>query len=220
MEIKVLDHGFVKLIDWMGDDSSIVQAARVSYGAGTKTKREDAALINYLWKHQHLSPFEMCEVKLHVKLPIFIARQWVRHRTANINEYSGRYSVMKPEFYIPQRLLKQSTDNKQCSSQEEVENSENLIKLMTKNCNDAYKLYETLLEQGVSRELARTILPLNTYTEWYWKIDLRNLFNFLKLRLDPTASLEIQEYARVIAEIVDSRCPLAYAAFKEGNNGD
>lgn len=511
MEIKVLDHGFVRLIDWMGDDSSIVQAARVSYGEGTKTKREDAGLINYLWKHQHLSPFEMCEIKLHVKLPIFIARQWVRHRTAcltgdmqlvfdlpgsinsrhgflrypltikqvfnkfkktknssrpdkqrnpyfkkervqkmrlrsfdeakhniyhtniadiwesgvkkifkmtlengkflrcskdhlilsqngwkklsefkvgdfitvsgrksykkhnapkqtykneiwgdfdgyeglykisncgrvmncktnkikattlvgktlfigvskngktrikqvgrivlttfsrqprpvdimchkngnpldcrienlywgtykqnaadmvshgtstrvkanyskitsitedgeemtydvsvsgpyhnflcndivvhnSINEYSGRYSVMKPEFYIPQQLLKQSSDNKQCSSPEEVKNSEILLNSVTKSCSDAYRLYEQLLEQGVSRELARIILPLNTYTEWYWKIDLRNLFNFLKLRLDKTASLEIQEYARAISEMVKLRCPLAYKAFEEGIN--
>lgn len=202
----------------MGDDSSIVQAARVSYGEGTKTKREDASLINYLWKHQHLSPFEMCVIKIHVKLPIFVARQWVRHRTFSFNEYSGRYSVMKPEFYIPQRLLKQSGYNKQCSSHEEVENSENLIKSVTKSCESAYKLYEEMLNEGVSRELARIILPLNTYTEWYAKVDLRNLFNFLKLRLDKTASLEIQEYARAIAEIVRARCPLAYKAFEEGIN--
>ena len=485
MDIKVLDKGFVRLIDWMGDDSSIVQAARVSYGDGTKTKREDAALINYLWKHQHLSPFEMCldgdtvipcyytygvtsksytikqladafhdkgknnswvklvyirtvnadgsisktkiknaiktgvkkvyritedsllkreitltdnhpiltptgykklsdlsvgdeiyqngvnesivelwasghclrqisevvgmtevtilrrlkklgvntkrrkglferkksgeykdprakarrlqtgkicevsgliseeihhldedphnndisnlipvtrrvhkafhnknyypdivyvrkiakieylgekevydlevesdnhnfvangfvvhncEIKLHMKLPIFVARQMVRHRTFSFNEYSGRYSVMKPEFYIPQRLLKQSSDNKQCSSQEEIKNSEIFINSITQSCESAYKLYEGMLEEGVSRELARIILPLNTYTEWYAKVDLRNLFNFLKLRLDKTASLEIQEYARAIAEIVRVRCPLAYKAFEEGIN--
>ena len=163
MEIKVLDKGFVRLIDWMGDDSAIVQAARVSYGAGTKTKREDAGLINYLWQHQHLSPFEMVEIKLHVKLPIFIARQWIRHRTANVNEYSGRYSIMKPEFYIPEKLLKQSSDNKQCSSTEEIENASQYIQAIENQCNTSYKLYEEMLNKGVSREIARIILPLNTY---------------------------------------------------------
>lgn len=222
LTFKVLDYGFIRIIDKMGDDSSIVQAARVSYGDGTKTTREDAGLINYLMKHKHTSPFEMCEIKLHIKMPIFIARQWVRHRTANINECSARYSVLPEEYYIPEieNIAPQSSNNKQCRggdiSNIDAQNAQNLIKESVKK---SYQDYKTLLgnddENGIAREIARGVLPLNMYTEWYWKIDLHNLLHFIKLRIHPHAQYEIRVYAEILAKIVQQWCPMAYNAFEE-----
>lgn len=218
-EFRCLDKGFVRLIDVMGDDSSIVQAARVSYGKGTKTIREDRALIRYLMRHRHTSPFEMVEFKFHVKLPIFVARQWIRHRTANVNEYSGRYSVMPDEFYLPnpEVVCKQSKKNKQGRGSEPIDftTSEQFISDLEQIQKTLYEKYNKYLEKEIARELARIILPLSTYTEWYWKIDLHNLFHFLKLRLDPTAQYEIRQYAKVISEIVRVCVPLAYEAFED-----
>ena len=222
---KVLDLGFVGLIDVMGDDSSIVQAARTSYGKGTKSVSEDRGLIRYLMKHHHTSVFEMVEFKFHIKLPIFVMRQHVRHRTANLNEYSGRYSVMTDEFYIPDlgRMQAQSVTNKQGSGTllqgQELEMAHNTIKRVSA---DAYADYLSLVNQdggrayniedrqGLSRELARIILPVNNYTECYWKIDLKNLFHYIKLRADHHAQWEIQEFARALAAFVKARCPVSY----------
>lgn len=214
-EIRVLDHGFIRLIDYMGDDAAIVQAARVSYGAGTKTVREDAKLIHYLWQHRHTSPFEMCEIKLHCKMPIFVARQWVRHRTASINEYSARYSVLDAEFYVPEQFKAQDTKNRQGSAEAFVgiKNSDMQDDLRY-HCLASYKKYEALLDQGVSRELARMVLPVNFYTQWYWKIDLHNLLHFLTLRCDEHAQWEIRQYANVIADIVADWVPVTHAAWK------
>jgi len=218
-EFKVLDHGFVRLVDYMGSDAAIVQAARVSYGEGTKKISEDRALIRYLMRHRHTSPFEMVEFKFHVKLPIFVARQWIRHRTANVNEYSGRYSVMKEEFYIPEAndIRFQSTVNKQSRSEEEVpdELKRRLIDFLKRTHAASYEEYERLIDEGLARELARIGLPLSLYTEWYWKIDLHNLFHFLRLRLDPHAQLEIRQYAHVMADMVKVVCPMAYEAFMD-----
>jgi len=218
-EFKVLDHGFVRLVDYMGSDSAIVQAARVSYGEGTKKVSEDRGLIRYLMRHRHTSPFEMVEFKFHVKLPIFVARQWIRHRMANVNEYSGRYSVMKEEFYIPEvkDIRFQSTVNKQGRAEEEVpdELKQRFIDFLKKTHATSYEEYQRLIDEGLARELARIGLPLSLYTEWYWKIDLHNLFNFLRLRLDPQAQLEIREYAHVIADMVKVVCPMAYEAFED-----
>lgn len=210
-EFKVLDFGFVKVVDKMGDDNAVVQAARISYGNGLKSPKEDEALIRYLMKHYHTSPFEMCEIKLHVKLPIFVARQWIRHRTANINEYSGRYSVMHNEFYIPNSFYTQSQNNKQGRTNEEIGG----VELARKSCEFAFACYENLIESGVAKESARIILPLNTYTEWYWKIDLHNLLHFLKLRLDPTAQFEMREYAKVILKVVEKWVPISCKAFMD-----
>lgn len=216
-EFPVLDHGFVRLVDYMGDDSAIVQAARVSYGEGTKQVSEDRALIRYLMRQGHTSPFEMVEFKFHVKLPIFVARQWIRHRTASVNEYSGRYSVMKEEFYIPEAkdIRFQSTVNKQGRAEEEVpeELKQRFIDFLRKTHTVSYEEYQRLIDEGLARELVRIGLPLSLYTEWYWKIDLRNLFHFLWLRLDPHAQLEIRQYAIVMAKIVKTVCPIAYEAF-------
>ncbi|MFH1373124.1 MAG: FAD-dependent thymidylate synthase [bacterium] len=216
-EFKVLDHGFVRLVDYMGDDAAIVQAARVSYGEGTKKVSEDRGLIRYLMRRRHTSPLEMVEFKFHVKLPIFVARQWIRHRTANVNEYSGRYSVMKQEFYVPQPddIRYQSTVNKQGRSEEEVpdELKQKVVEYLQKSQSDAFENYQELIDTGLARELARIGLPLSLYTEWYWKIDLHNLFHFLRLRLDAHAQWEIQQYAKVMADIVKDICPLAYEAF-------
>ncbi len=218
-EFKVLDHGFVRLVDYMGGDAAIVQAARVSYGEGTKKVSEDRGLIRYLMRQRHTSPFEMVEFKFHVKLPIFVARQWIRHRTANVNEYSGRYSVMKEEFYVPEPkdIRFQSAVNKQGRAEEEVpdELKQRFIGFLKRTHAASYEEYQRLVEGGLARELARIGLPLSLYTEWYWKIDLRNLFHFLRLRLDPHAQQEIREYAKVMAEIVKVTCPLAYEAFED-----
>jgi len=218
-EFKVLDHGFVRLVDYMGSDAAIVQAARVSYGEGTKKVSEDRALIRYLMRRRHTSPFEMVEFKFHVKLPIFVARQWIRHRTANVNEYSGRYSVMKEEFYIPEAkdVRFQSTVNKQSRSEEEVpdELKRRFIDFLKRTHAASYEEYERLIDDGLARELARIGLPLSLYTEWYWKIDLHNLFHFLRLRLDPHAQLEIRQYAHVMADMVKVVCPMAYEAFMD-----
>ncbi len=218
-EFKVLDHGFVRLVDYMGGDAAIVQAARVSYGEGTKKVSEDRALIRYLFRHRHTSPFEMVEFKFHVKLPIFIARQWIRHRTANVNEYSGRYSVMKSEFYVPEpeHIRYQSTVNKQGRAEEEIPSAlkEKFLSYLRESQREVYAHYEEFISEGVARELARIALPLSLYTEWYWKIDLHNLFHFLRLRLDSHAQLEIRQYARVMADIVKEVCPLAFEAFTD-----
>ncbi|MFQ5500319.1 MAG: FAD-dependent thymidylate synthase [Candidatus Zixiibacteriota bacterium] len=216
-EFKVLDHGFVRLIDYMGGDQAIVQAARVSYGDGTKKVSEDRGLIRYLLRHRHTTPFEMVEFKFHVKLPIFVARQWIRHRSANVNEYSGRYSVMKEEFYLPEPkdIRYQSTVNKQGRSSKEVpdEVRRKLIKYYKRSQSEAYSVYHAFVEDGLARELARINLPLSLYTEWYWKIDLHNLFHFLRLRMDSHAQYEIQQYAIVMADMVRTIAPLAYEAF-------
>lgn len=226
--IRVLDKGFIRIVDYMGDDSAIVQAARVSYGKGTKTHSEDASLINYLIRNSHTSPFEMCEIKLHVKLPIFVARQWVRHRTASINEYSARYSILEREFYIPEvdTIAEQSPVNKQGRGDPVSDKIASDVRaIMISNANQAFNSYDSLLANGLtegpglSRELARIGLPLSTYTEWYWKIDLHNLLHFLRLRSDKHAQLEIQAYAHAISQIVERWVPLTYAAFLEYYSG-
>ena len=218
-EIKCLDHGFVRLVDVMGDDSSIVQAARVSYGSGTKTVREDRGLIRYLMRHWHTTPFEMVEFKFHIKLPIFIARQWIRHRTANVNEYSGRYSIMKDDFYVPEleQIRPQSENNKQGRSEEafEPEKAKQIQDSISKVQEDLYGEYESLLEDNFARELARINLPLSNYTEWYWKIDLHNLFHFLRLRIDSHAQYEIRVFGEAMAGIVKQIVPHAWEAFED-----
>jgi thymidylate synthase (FAD) len=217
--IRCLDKGFVRLVDVMGDDSSVVQAARVSYGKGTKSVREDKRLINYLMKHRHTSPFEMVEFKFHCKMPIFVARQWIRHRTASVNELSGRYSVMKDEVWepSPSDLRKQSQLNKQCSTQETVgePHASKIIQEFKEDQRRLFEHYNSYLESGIAREIARANLPLSTYTEWYWKIDLHNLFHFLELRLAPEAQREIRVYAEAISEFVKRKCPLSWEAFEE-----
>ena len=218
-EIKVLDHGFVRLVDYMGTDGAIVQAARVSYGKGTKKVSRDRELIRYLLGHQHTSPFEMVEFKFHVKLPIFVARQWIRHRTANVNEYSGRYSVMKEEFYQPERdqIRFQSEVNKQGRSDEEVpaELKDDFLGHHQTSQKEVYAKYNGYIDAGLARELARINLPLSLYTEWYWKIDLHNLLHFLRLRMDAHAQYEIQQYANVMAQIVKAACPISWEAFED-----
>ncbi|MBQ3565175.1 MAG: FAD-dependent thymidylate synthase [Alphaproteobacteria bacterium] len=216
--IPVLDHGFIRVIDYMGNDSAIVQAARVSYGAGTKQVNEDRGLINYLMRHGHTTPFEMCEIKLHVKLPIFVMRHWVRHRTANINEYSARYSVLSNEFYIPElsKIAEQSKTNKQGRADDSMsdEKKQEIAKILDEFSKAAYEKYSYMLEDlGLTRELARTILPVNVYTEMYWKIDLHNLLHFLRLRADSHAQYEIQCYASKILELVKCWVPFTYDAF-------
>ncbi len=218
-EFKVLDHGFVRLVDFMGSDAAIVQGARVSYGKGTKKVSEDRELIRYLMRHRHTSPFEMVEFKFHVKLPIFIARQWIRHRTANVNEYSGRYSVMKDEFYVPEadEIRFQSTVNKQGRSAEEVPEQlkQNYLDYLASSHKDCYGKYREFIDAGLAREIARIALPLSLYTEWYWKIDLHNLLHFLKLRIDPHAQKEIRLYAICMADMVRVICPMAFEAFED-----
>ena len=252
--LPVLDHGFVRVVDYMGDDAAIVQAARVSYGRGTKRTRDDQGLINYLMRNAHTSPFEMCEIKLHVKLPIFVARQWIRHRMANVNEYSARYSVLDREFYIPEgdQLATQSATNNQ--GRGEIGAGEQLTlgtvpapeagspqasrrktarersaetqrtraiqvetqrvqESMSADAQRSFDQYDSLLTAGFARELARIGLPLSTYTQWYWKTDLHNLLHFLALRGDAHAQWEIQEYARVILDIVERWAPLTASAF-------
>lgn len=218
-EYKCLNNGFVRLIDYMGSDESIVQAARVSYGKGTKTLREDRTLIRYLMRHHHTTPFEMVEFKFHVKLPIFVARQWIRHRTANVNEYSGRYSIMPEEFYVPKEedIKPQSKTNRQGRSEEEIpfEIRRKVLDLLIAEQKSSFAGYNEMLESNVSRELARINLPLSLYTQWYWKIDLHNLFHFLKLRIDDHAQYEIRVYAKTMGEIVKKVVPYAWEAFED-----
>jgi len=218
-EFPVLDHGFVRLVDYMGGDKRIVQAARVSYGEGTKSYRQDKGLINYLLRNEHTSPFEQVVFTFHAKMPIFVARQWVRHRTARLNEISGRYSVMKEEFYVPEgaAISPQSEDNKQGRSGErfDEETEARVLSNLLEGQKDAYRGYQGLLDAGLARELARINLPLSTYTEWYWQIDLHNLFHFLRLRLDPHAQYEIRVYAEAMYEIAAKVCPIALEAFEE-----
>ncbi len=228
--LPVLDHGFVRVIDYMGDDAAVVQAARVSYGHGTKRAREDAGLIRYLMRHAHTTPFEMCEIKFHVKLPIFVARQWIRHRTANVNEYSARYSILDREFYIPapEHLGAQSTSNRQGRG-ELLEGAEaaRVLDLLRADAQQAYDHYQEMLNedvagnvldpgrQGLARELARMNLPLSFYTQWYWKIDLLNLLHFLWLRHDDHAQHEIRAYAAVMLDTVERWAPLTFEAFMD-----
>ena len=217
-EFPVLDKGFVRLVDYMGGDERIVAAARVSYGKGTKTVREDEVLINYLMRHEHTSPFEQVMLTFHVKLPIFVARQWIRHRTARVNEISGRYSVMKDECYVPaaETLRTQSTINKQGRAETPVsaDAAARIVKELESGQREAYARYESMLAEDLAREVARIGLPLSLYTEWYWQIDLHNLFHFLKLRLDAHAQWEIREYAKIMAAITRAVAPLAFAAFE------
>jgi thymidylate synthase (FAD) len=229
--IKVLDHGFVRVVDYMGDDSSIVQSARVSYGAGTKKISLDRGLIQYLIRHKHTTPFEMCEIKFHIKLPMFIARQWIRHRTANVNEYSARYSILGKDFYLPERdqLAVQSLTNRQGRDAEVLNDAEaaRVLEMLKGDALQCYAHYEEMLNEDMegnvvdesraklARELARMNLPVNFYTEWYWKIDLHNLLHFLHLRADPHAQYEIRVYAQAMLDIVKKWVPLTYEAFME-----
>ncbi|MEX2518506.1 MAG: FAD-dependent thymidylate synthase [Paracoccaceae bacterium] len=228
--VPCLDHGFVRVIDYMGDDPAIVQAARVSYGAGTRKARDDRGLIRYLMRHRHSTPFEMCEIKLHVKLPIFVARQWIRHRTANVNEYSARYSVMDKEFYIPapEHLAAQASSNRQGRGATlEGEEAAEVLALLRDDAAQTYRNYERMLNQtfegetleegraGLARELARMNLTANIYTQWYWKVDLHNLLHFLSLRADAHAQYEIRVYADAICEMVKAWVPAAYEAFED-----
>jgi thymidylate synthase (FAD) len=228
--MPVLDHGFVRVIDYMGDDAAIVQAARVSYGRGTRRVSEDAGLIRYLMRHRHSTPFEMCEIKYHVKLPIFVARQWIRHRTANVNEYSARYSILDREFYIPEpgQLAAQSAANRQGRGDVlEGEEAAEVLALLRDDAARNYDHYAAMLNedadgkpvdparQGLARELARMNLTLNTYTQWYWKTDLYNLFHFLSLRADAHAQYEIRVYAEAMLRTVDAWVPLACQAFRD-----
>ena len=222
----VLDHGFVRVIDYMGDDNAIVQAARVSYGAGTKHVSNDEGLIRYLMRHWHSTPFEMCEVKFHVKLPVFVARQWIRHRTANVNEYSARYSILYREFYIPapEHLAAQSTVNNQGRGAVlEGEEAARVLEMLKSDAGRAYDNYEAMLsqdgQQGLARELARMNLPANVYTQWYWKVDLHNLFHFLRLRADAHAQYEIRVYADLMCKLVADWVPIAFGAFEDYRMG-
>lgn len=217
--IKCLDHGFVYLVDYLGVDTSIVQAARVSYGKGTKKVSEDRGLIRYLMRHQHTTPFEMIELKFHAKMPIFVARQWVRHRTANINEYSGRYSVMSDEFYLPPQseIRGQSQWNRQARGEDLLESgkAKRVLELL-KLCNTTtLEAYQEMLDVGFARELARIGLAISNYTQWYWKIDIHNLFHFLKLRMDEHSQYEIRVYANAMARIVKDAFPFAWEAFND-----
>lgn len=232
--IPVLDHGFVRVIDYMGTDSAIVQAARVSYGKGTKKVNEDAGLINYLMRHRHTTPFEMCEIKFHIKLPIFIARQWIRHRTANVNEYSGRYSIMDKEFYIPEpeQLAAQSKSNRQGRGEVlEGKEAARVLEILKEDSMRCYQNYEEMLNEdidgnilvegkpGLARELARMNLNLNFYTQWYWKVDLHNLLHFLSLRADAHAQYEIRVYAEAMLDILKAWLPITHAAFMDYRMG-
>jgi thymidylate synthase (FAD) len=223
--ISMLDHGFIRPIDYMGDDSAIVQAARVSYGRGTRKTSEDAGLIRYLMRHRHSTPFEMCEIKFHVKLPIFVARQWIRHRTASVNEYSARYSVLDREFYIPEptQLAAQSTENKQGRGAVlEGAEAQEVLDILRADSTRNYDHYAHMLNEqgdldrkGLTRELARMNLTLNAYTQWYWKTDLHNLFGFLSLRADQHAQFEIRTYADAMLDIVRDWVPASTRAFEE-----
>lgn len=215
-EFKVLDKGFIRVVDIMGDDRAVVEAARVSYGSGTKTLREDAGLNEYLMQNEHMTPFEMVEVKIIVKMPIFVARQWVRHRTANINEYSARYSIVPDDYYVPEvgAILGQSNLNRQKGGEPIcLKDAEKFVKTVHLVSKGAYRKYKQALDMGVSRELARMLLPVNYYTVWYWKCDLRNLLNFIRLRNDGHAQSEIQAYAKVLREVVAEAFPQTFQSF-------
>lgn len=218
----VLDHGLVRVIDYMGDDAAICQAARVSYGKGTKSVQNDEGLIRYLMRHWHSTPFEMCEVKFHVKLPVFVARQWIRHRTANVNEYSGRYSILDREFYIPapEHLAAQSSQNHQGRGEVlQGAEAQRVLDLLREDAMRSYDSYEAMLsqegQQGLARELARMNLPANIYTQWYWKVDLHNLLHFLRLRADSHAQYEIRAYADIMCDITRDWVPAAFGAFQD-----
>ena len=228
--LPVLDHGFVRVVDYMGDDAAVVQAARVSYGRGTKKVSEDRGLINYLMRHRHTTPFEMCEIKYHVKLPIFVARQWIRHRTANVNEYSARYSILDNEYYLPapEHLAAQSQNNRQ--GRDKVltgREAERVFDLLKKDAELVYEHYMEMLNEGqagepldpgrsgLARELARMNLSLAFYTQWYWKTNLHNLMHFLSLRADPHAQYEIRVYAEVMLDTLRRWCPISHDAFVE-----
>lgn len=228
--VQVLDHGFVRVIDYMGDDSAIVQAARVSYGKGTRQVTSDRGLIRYLLRHRHTTPFEMCEIKFHVKLPVFVARQWIRHRTANVNEYSARYSILDREFYIPQpdQLAAQSVANRQGRGEVlQGDEAARVLAMLRDDAAQCYDHYEEMLNEdadgnprdperpGLARELARMNLPLNIYTQWYWKVDLHNLLHFLSLRADPHAQYEIRVYAEAMLDMVRRWLPIACEAFED-----
>jgi thymidylate synthase (FAD) len=228
--IPLLDHGFVRVVDYMGDDAAIVQAARVSYGRGTRKVSDDRGLIRYLMRHYHSTPFEMCEIKYHVKLPIFVARQWIRHRTANVNEYSARYSVLDKEFYIPApgHLAAQSASNRQGRGDVLTgDEAAQVLDILKSDAEQTYRNYAWMLNEGeegieqdpdrsgLARELARINLTLGTYTQWYWKTDLHNLMNFLRLRADPHAQYEIRVYADAMIKTLDAWTPLAAEAFRE-----
>ena len=220
--IPVLDHGFIRVVDYMGDDAAICQAARVSYGKGTKSVQNDEGLIRYLMRHWHSTPFEMCEVKLHVKLPVFVARQWIRHRTANVNEYSARYSILDREFYIPapEHIAAQSVVNNQGRG-EALTGAEaaRVLDILKTDTERSYDNYQAMIsddgQRGLARELARMNLPTNIYTQWYWKVDLHNLLHFLRLRADAHAQYEISVYADAICSVVADWVPFAYAAFED-----
>ena len=228
--LPVLDHGFVRVVDYMGDDTSIVQSARVSYGKGTKKVSTDSGLIKYLMRHRHSTPFEMCEIKYHVKLPIFVASQWIRHRTANVNEYSARYSILDKEFYLPtkENLAAQSKNNRQGRGDLiNGKQADDILKILKEDAEKSYNDYETILnerydgtiinenQKGLARELARMNLTLNTYTQWYWKTDLLNLLNFLSLRVDEHAQYEIRTYADVMIDCLKKWVPITYEAFMD-----
>jgi len=228
--LPVLDHGFVRVVDYMGDDTSVVQSARVSYGKGTKKVSTDSGLIKYLMRHRHSTPFEMCEIKYHVKLPIFVARQWIRHRTANVNEYSARYSILDKEFYLPtkENLAAQSKNNRQGRGDLiNGKQADDILKILKEDAEKSYNNYETILnerydgtiinenQKGLARELARMNLTLNTYTQWYWKTDLLNLLNFLSLRADDHAQYEIRAYADVMIDSLKRWVPITYEAFMD-----
>jgi thymidylate synthase (FAD) len=228
--IPVLDHGFVRVIDYMGDDAAVVQAARVSYGRGTRKVSEDAGLIRYLMRHRHTTPFEMAEIKYHVKLPIFVARQWIRHRTANVNEYSARYSILDREFYIPEpeHLAAQSAANRQGRGEIlDGAQAAEILALLRDDAERTYGHYVAMLNEradgtpldpdrpGLARELARMNLTLNTYTQWYWKTDLHNLLGFLSLRADAHAQYEIRAYAEAMLATVAAWVPQTLAAFRD-----
>jgi thymidylate synthase (FAD) len=232
--IPVLDHGFIRVVDYMGDDAAVVQSARVSYGRGTKAANEDRGLIRYLMRHRHSTPFEMCEIKYHIKLPIFIARQWIRHRTANVNEYSARYSVLDREFYVPQpdQLAAQSSDNRQGRGAVlQGAEAERVLRLLREDATQTYDHYLEMLNEdeagqprdaarsGLARELARMNLTLNTYTQWYWKTDLHNLLHFLSLRADAHAQYEIRVYAEAMLKTVQAWVPHCYEAFADYRMG-
>ncbi|MCW5732466.1 MAG: FAD-dependent thymidylate synthase [Alphaproteobacteria bacterium] len=234
--VRLLDHGFLRVIDYMGDDGAVVQAARVSYGRGTRRVSEDRGLINYLMRHRHTTPFEMCEIKFHVKLPIFVARQWIRHRTANVNEYSARYSILDKEFYIPapDQLAAQSAANRQGRGEIlEGAEAERVLELLRRDSEQAYADYAWMLNEGegeakaaadperkgLARELARMNLSLNFYTQWYWKTNLHNLLHFVSLRADPHAQYEIRVYADAMLDILSRWVPLTHAAFMEYRMG-
>lgn len=232
--IELLDHGLVRVIDYMGDDNAVVQAARVSYGRGTKKVTEDQGLIHYLMRHRHSTPFEMCEIKFHVKMPIFVARQWIRHRTANVNEYSARYSILDREFYIPapENLAAQSSVNRQGRGHVlEGAEAQRVLDLLKRDSTQVYDHYVEMLNEneagepadpsrpGLARELARMNLSLNFYTQWYWKIDLHNFMHFLSLRADPHAQYEIRVYADAMIDVLKRWVPLTYEAFVQHRLG-